>query len=288
MIEKGPFCFIFPKDLDAGNDWRQKKKGTTEDAMVGWHHWPDGHEFEQAQGGLACCSPWGRKESDTTEPLNWTESPLRKYCRALENHDNINIFQSKTKEITAGNCGWLYWFTAARDTTHLGNSRASPWGVTTQYGLAFRWFEGRTWECGAWLWTGCYKKAEVTVSLSIFMKSSRKAGSESEAVIGKEAAVFILTRKRGIFGHLVVWRMFVFLFTFWLDNAMVLVFLFFPLTIVVLDWPCPTLVILWNCFSTAREHQTVLDAQSCRTLCDPMDGSPPGSSVHGILQARIL
>ena len=116
------------------------------------------------------------------------------------------------------------------------------------------------------------------------MKSSRKAGSESEAVIGKEAAVFILTRKRGIFGHLVVWRMFVFLFTFWLDNAMVLVFLFFPLTIVVLDWPCPTLVILWNCFSTAREHQTVLDAQSCRTLCDPMDGSPPGSSVHGIFQ----
>ena len=48
----------------------------TEDEMVGWHHQLDGHEFEQAsgvgdgQGGLACCSPWGRKESDTTERLN--------------------------------------------------------------------------------------------------------------------------------------------------------------------------------------------------------------------------
>ena len=51
----------------------------TEDEMVGWHHWLDGHEFEQALGigdrqrSLACCSPWGRKELDTTERLNWTE-----------------------------------------------------------------------------------------------------------------------------------------------------------------------------------------------------------------------
>ena len=61
------------KDPDAGKDWRQEKKGTTEDKMVGWHHWLNGHEFEQAlgvgdgQGGLACCSPWGSKESDTTK-----------------------------------------------------------------------------------------------------------------------------------------------------------------------------------------------------------------------------
>ena len=67
------------KDPVAGKDWRQKEKGTTEDEMVGWHHRLDGHEFEQApgvgdgQGGLACCSPWGRKQWDTTERLNWTE-----------------------------------------------------------------------------------------------------------------------------------------------------------------------------------------------------------------------
>ena len=66
------------KDPDAGKDWRQEEKGTTEDEMAGRHHHLNGHEFEQApgvgdgQGGLASCSPWGRKESDTTERLNWT------------------------------------------------------------------------------------------------------------------------------------------------------------------------------------------------------------------------
>ena len=62
------------KDPDVGKTWRQKEKGTTEDEMVGWHHWLDRHEFEQAlgvsdgQGGLACCSPWG-----WTWLSNWTD-----------------------------------------------------------------------------------------------------------------------------------------------------------------------------------------------------------------------
>ena len=66
--------WLIGKDPDAGKDWRQEEKGMTEDKMVGWtiHHL-DGQEFEQAprvgggQGGLVCCSPWGHKESDTTE-----------------------------------------------------------------------------------------------------------------------------------------------------------------------------------------------------------------------------
>ena len=67
------------KDPDAGRDWGQEEKGTTEDEMVGWHHQLYRHEFEHAsgvgdgQGSLVCCSPWGRKESDVTEQLNWTE-----------------------------------------------------------------------------------------------------------------------------------------------------------------------------------------------------------------------
>ena len=71
--------WLIGKDREAGKDWRQEEKGTIEDEMVGWHHRLDGHEFEQApgvvdgQGSLACCSPWGRKESDMTEGLNWTE-----------------------------------------------------------------------------------------------------------------------------------------------------------------------------------------------------------------------
>ena len=65
------------KDLDAGKDWGQEEKGMTGDEMVGWHHRINGHEFEQAlgvgdgQGSLACCSPRGCKELDTTERLNW-------------------------------------------------------------------------------------------------------------------------------------------------------------------------------------------------------------------------
>ena len=69
------------KDPDSGKDWRQEK-GMTEDEMVEWHHRLHGHEFEQApevgdwQGSLECCSPWGPKESDMTERLNWTELTL--------------------------------------------------------------------------------------------------------------------------------------------------------------------------------------------------------------------
>ena len=67
------------KDPDAGKDWRLEGKGMTEDEMVGWHHWLNGDEFQwtlrvgNGQGSLAFCSPWGCKESDTTERLNWTE-----------------------------------------------------------------------------------------------------------------------------------------------------------------------------------------------------------------------
>ena len=72
--------WLIRKDPDAGEDWRQEEKGTTEDEMVGWHHRLNGHEFEQAlgvgegQGSLTHCSPWGHKESDTLG--NWTELML--------------------------------------------------------------------------------------------------------------------------------------------------------------------------------------------------------------------
>ena len=75
--------WLIRKDPDAGKDWRQVEKGMTEDKIIGWHHWLNGHEFEQApgdgegQGSLACCSPWSCKESDMTERLNNNN----KYCR---------------------------------------------------------------------------------------------------------------------------------------------------------------------------------------------------------------
>ena len=66
------------KAPDAGKDWRPEERGTTEDEIAGWSHRLNGHEFEQALGvgdgwgNLACCRPWGLKESDMTERLNWT------------------------------------------------------------------------------------------------------------------------------------------------------------------------------------------------------------------------
>ena len=87
------------KDSDARKDWGQEEKEVTEDEMVGWHHWLDGHEFEQTlgdregQGNLGCYSPWGRTESDMTERLHFhfslscigkgNGSPL--HCSCLEN-----------------------------------------------------------------------------------------------------------------------------------------------------------------------------------------------------------
>ena len=87
--------WLIRKDPYAGKDWRQEEKGTTEDEVVGWHHRLNEHEFEQApgdgegQGSLECCSPWGRKESDTSEQLNnnnWNQKilfldvPLSRLC----------------------------------------------------------------------------------------------------------------------------------------------------------------------------------------------------------------
>ena len=68
--------WLIGKVPDAGKDWGQEETGATEDEIVGWHHWLNGHEFEQTPGdsegqeSLPCCSPWGCNEPDTTERLN--------------------------------------------------------------------------------------------------------------------------------------------------------------------------------------------------------------------------
>ena len=83
------------KDPDAGRDWRREDKGTTEDEMFEWHHQHLGYEFEYApevgdgQRSLTCRSPWGHKESDTTEQLNclnWTQS-----LTAQNKNKNVNL-----------------------------------------------------------------------------------------------------------------------------------------------------------------------------------------------------
>ena len=84
--------WLFRKDPDVGKDWRQEEKGTKEDEMVECNHRLNGHEFEQGpgvgggQGSLVCCSPWGRKESDMTEWLNWTELTAAHLGEGLQHH----------------------------------------------------------------------------------------------------------------------------------------------------------------------------------------------------------
>ena len=76
------------KDPDTGENWRQEEKGVADDEIVGWHHWLNGHEFEQAprdgegHGSLACCSPWGHKESNTTE---WLKNSKTEHCNESSN-----------------------------------------------------------------------------------------------------------------------------------------------------------------------------------------------------------
>ena len=92
--------WLIGKDSDAEKDWGQEEKGMTEDEMVGWHHWHNGSEFEwtpgvgDGQGGLVCCGSWGRKESDMSEWLNWTDwfliySP-NMYCFYIKGKSGIN------------------------------------------------------------------------------------------------------------------------------------------------------------------------------------------------------
>ena len=94
------------KDSDAGMDWGQEEKGTTEDEMAGQHHRLDGHEFEwtpgvgDGQGGLVCCNSWGCKELDTTEWLNWTEWLL--VCR------RVTTFYYHREEDEKGQKGSVY------------------------------------------------------------------------------------------------------------------------------------------------------------------------------------
>ena len=92
--------WLIGKDSDAGRDWGQEEKGTTEDEMAGWHHWLDGCASEwtlgigDGQGGLVCCNSWCHKKLDTTERLNWTELLLGR--RVMINLDSIFISRDIT------------------------------------------------------------------------------------------------------------------------------------------------------------------------------------------------
>ena len=113
--------WLIGKDSDSGRDWGQEEKRTTEDEMAGWYHWLDGYESEWAlgvgdgQGGLACCSSWGRKESDTTEGLKWTElMPLTATEWIVNSHEHTHTQMNVCTHLTVS-------WPSARQTGRLSN-----------------------------------------------------------------------------------------------------------------------------------------------------------------------
>ena len=137
--------WLIGKDSDAGRDWGQEEKGTTEDEMAGWHHWLDGRELEwtpgvgDGQGGLACCNSWGHKELEMTERLNWTElnwrlSPPKFFQRWVRYWDILaftvwehSVFASRT--LLAGS--HTAYFSAV----------SQPWKRTLGINWTFPWMK---------------------------------------------------------------------------------------------------------------------------------------------------
>ena len=108
--------WLIGKDSDAGRDWGQEEKGTTEDEMAGWHHWLDGlgsawtPGVGDGQGGPECCDSWGRQESDTTERLNWIELNAREIVRNSE--WTIGTLKAIEQDL---DCGLTVYYCVIRD-----------------------------------------------------------------------------------------------------------------------------------------------------------------------------
>ena len=154
------------EDPDAGRDWGQEEKGTTEDEMAGWHHQLDGHEFGwtpgvgNGQGGLACCGSWGRKESDTTERLNWTEL----------------------------NSLWVNWVIFLHILPELSPEAAFSWWPSWRLGLLHPWAFLPGFFLALWSqnqegkdtgYKGIWDLGSETCTISLFVPASELASLES-------------------------------------------------------------------------------------------------------------
>ena len=134
---------LLEKTLMLGRDWGQEEKGTTEDEMAGRHHGLDGREFEwtlgvgDGQGGLACCDPWGHKESDTTEQLNWTElfGFLHDLRKSLWGQSGLSPFSRLWVDLKTVGTGSIYPPIKTEDLCHdlyIRNIHKLPWWLSAK------------------------------------------------------------------------------------------------------------------------------------------------------------
>ena len=169
-LAKWEISIIKGYDSDAGRDWGQEEKGKTEDEMAGWHHRFDGHEFGwtpgvgDGQGGLACCNSWGRKESDTTDRLNWTElkgyEEMIDYFADLWKDDMIvKLKQPETNSLKYMGVWYLAQIKLMINLL-LGKGTQKEWGCSMSSDWEMSWHvwgqEGRlVWRkyyLGRWIW----------------------------------------------------------------------------------------------------------------------------------------
>ena len=174
--------WLFGKDPDAGKDWRQEKR-MTEDEMVGWHHWFNGQELGQTpgdgegQGGLAYCSPWYRKNSDTTWQLNnnkneWTNTKNR---TCLETHKGFPV--GSDGEESACNAG---------DLGLTPGSGRSPWRkewIFTPVFLPWKFYRQRSL-VGYSSWG--HKEQDMTEGLELSLLGFPGASDNKESACNAE------------------------------------------------------------------------------------------------------
>ena len=142
LIGKGP---------NARKNWRQEEKGMTEDEMVGWHHQLNGQEFEQApgvgdgQGTLTCRSPWGCKESDMTEGLNWTE---QMGCRARAPYGDKQILLWTLDQVPAFCADYLsksqFPQLLCAEIHYLSSGHGCLFHIQLMITIDLQWY---TWDC---------------------------------------------------------------------------------------------------------------------------------------------
>ena len=251
------------KDPDAGKDCRQKEM--TEDEMAGWHHRLDEHEFEpipavgDGQGSIVCCSPWGWKELDLTERLNWTELLLRVPSTFL-----------------------LPWECATGTSWKSSRMQCTYKFPVPFPGLMACFCAGEDWGASYPVWGASWSESptgimEGALRLLISLCIARAEGEEGrvrfktcqeQTVIQKTWVRFLGWEdplEKGTATHSNI-----------LENSM--------------DCMVHGVAKSWTRLSDFHFHFTAAAKLllSCPTLCNPIDGSPPGSSIHGILHARAL
>ena len=151
------------EDPDARKDWGQAEKGMTEDEMVGWHHWPNGHAFGwtpgigDGQGGLECCSSWGRRvRHDWATELNWILDFSQKASQVTQQSRIRMPAMQETQETWVQSLDW-------EDPRRGGNGNPLQWGFPdSSVGKNLP----AMWETWVWslVWEDPLKKAKATHS----------------------------------------------------------------------------------------------------------------------------